>query len=62
MHQYKVKVIGIAMVDWQSLTAELFSGATTVFANYGGQDGEFHFEQEPTLVDLGRLIKVEKVG
>lgn len=62
MHKYKVTIIGIAMVDWQSLTNELFGGATTVFAQYGGQQGEFHFEQEPTLTDLGRLIKVEKFG
>ena len=62
MHKYKVTVIGIAMVDWQSLTTELFGGATTAFAEFGGQTGEFHFEQEPTLTDLGRLIKVEKVG
>lgn len=62
MHKYKVTVIGFTMVDWNSLTTELFGGATTVWAEFGGQNGEFHFEVEPTTADLGRLIKVEKIG
>lgn len=62
MFKYKVTVIAIAMVDWQSLQTELFGGATTVFAEFGGQVGEFHFESEPVINDLGKLIKVEVLG
>jgi hypothetical protein len=61
MFKYKVKVIGIAWVDWQSLTAELFGGAVTVWSSYGGQDGEFHFEEQPTVEDLGKLVRVEQI-
>jgi hypothetical protein len=62
MHKYKVTVIGIGMVDWQTLKSALFGDAQTVWEQFGGQNGEFHFEQEPTLTDLGALIKVEVVG
>lgn len=62
MFKYKVKVIALTMVDWNSLQAELFGGATTVWAEFGGQVGEFHFETEPVVQDLGKLIKVELVG
>ena len=59
MNKYKVSVIGIGMVDWNSLKVELFGGAQTVWEQFGGQVGEFHFEAEPTVQDLGKLIKVE---
>lgn len=58
MFKYKVKVIAIAMVDWQSIQEELFEGATTVWAEFGGSVGEFHFETQPPVKDLGPLIKV----
>lgn len=58
MFKYKVTVIAIAMVDWQSIQQELFGGATTVWAEFGGSVGEFHFETEPFMKDLGPLIKV----
>lgn len=61
MFKYKVTVIGIAMVDWQSLTLGLFGQSTTVWAEFGGQTGEFHFEAEPAVQDLGGLIKVERL-
>jgi hypothetical protein len=61
MFKYKVTVIGIAWVDWQSLTTELFGEANTVWSSYGGQSGEFHFEVQPTVKDLGGLIKVESL-
>lgn len=62
MFKYKVTVIAIAMVDWQSLKVALFGDAQTVFEEFGGQRGEFHFEVQPTVADLGGLIKVEVVG
>ena len=46
------------MVDWQSIQEELFGGATTVWAEFGGPVGEFHFETQPLVKDLGPLIKV----
>jgi hypothetical protein len=61
MFKYKVKVIAITMVDWQSLQTELFGEAQTVWAEFGGQSGEFHFETEPQVKDLGPLIVVTSV-
>jgi hypothetical protein len=62
MFKYKVSVIAFTMVDWQSLKGALFGESQTVWEQYGGQTGEFHFEVEPTVVDLGALIKVEVLG
>lgn len=61
MFKYKVSIIAIAMVDWNSLQSELFSGATTSWAEFGGQVGVFHFETQPVVADLGKLIKVEAI-
>ena len=61
MFKYKVRVIGISMVEWQSLQEALFNGATTSWAEFGGQNGEFHFETQPVVADLGKLIKVEAI-
>ncbi len=61
MFKYKVSVIAIAMVDWNSLQAELFGGAQTSWAEFGGQVGEFHFETQPIIADLGKLIKIETI-
>lgn len=61
MFKYKVTVIAIAMVDWQTLQEELFGGAQTVWAEFGGQVGEFHFDEEPQISDLGKLIKIETI-
>lgn len=58
MFKYKVNVIAFSMVDWSSLQLELFDGATTVWAEFGGPVGEFHFETQPVVKDLGPLIKV----
>jgi hypothetical protein len=58
MFKYKVNTIGLMMVDWQSIQEELFGGATTVWAEFGGPVGEFHFETQPLVKDLGPLIKV----
>lgn len=61
MFKYKIKVIGIAMVDWQSLQTGLFGNAQTVWAQFGGQEGEFHFNEEPQVSDLGKLIQIETI-
>jgi hypothetical protein len=61
MFKYKVSVIAFTMVDWQSLKGALFGDSQTVWEQYGGQDGEFHFETQPMVEDLGKLIKVEQL-
>ncbi len=62
MFKYKVSVIAFTMVDWQSLKEALFGDSQTVWEQYGGQSGEFHFEQEPARADLGPLVRVEVVS
>jgi hypothetical protein len=62
MHKYKVTFIAMTMVDWNSLASAIFGEANTVWAEFGGQHGEFHFATPQTPADLGPLIRVELIS
>lgn len=60
--KYTVKVLGIAVTNWNELRVAIFGNAQPIFEEFGGEFATYEFSEPVTPNNLGPLFVITRIS